>query len=257
MTANDGCPERCPLQPPPPAGGGCLRPQLWAKSIAVSRIRTCAGKPYWISSPTPSPLGHHSLLYIFLGGDTPALPWGLAPGRKCPPQTGVGRSAECHCPSAAPVPARGGAGKREHPGVLTDGWEKIQAQQRTSPQGRHPRDASSSDAQGDCGFQRGKRPWRCWGLNPGPLACKASALLLSYIPLHSQPWGPHPAPSPPALTHCPPLESHPQTNEPGCPAGTQPRSWPPWPNGPGPLQTCPGHAGTIFPFSWELGKCPE
>ena len=27
-----------------------------------------------------------------------------------------------------------------------------------------------------------KRKWRCGGSNPGPLACKASALPLSYIP---------------------------------------------------------------------------
>lgn len=28
----------------------------------VGRIRTCAGKPQWISSPSPSPLGHNYLL---------------------------------------------------------------------------------------------------------------------------------------------------------------------------------------------------
>ena len=28
--------------------------------IAASRIRTCAGNPHWISSPTPLPLGHRS-----------------------------------------------------------------------------------------------------------------------------------------------------------------------------------------------------
>ena len=31
----------------------------------------------------------------------------------------------------------------------------------------------------------GKRMWRCRGLNPGPLTCKASALPLSYIPIHA------------------------------------------------------------------------
>ena len=34
--------------------------------IAASRVRTCAGWPHWISSPTPQPLGHHSLQYSTL-----------------------------------------------------------------------------------------------------------------------------------------------------------------------------------------------
>ena len=34
---------------------------------------------------------------------------------------------------------------------------------------------------GQLRFQ-GRKAWRCWGLNPGPLTCEASALPLSYIP---------------------------------------------------------------------------
>lgn len=39
----------------------------------VGRIRTCAGKPQWISSPSPSPLGHNYLLQTALLGSSSAL----------------------------------------------------------------------------------------------------------------------------------------------------------------------------------------
>lgn len=39
----------------------------------VGRIRTCAGKPQWISSPSPSPLGHNYLLQTALMASSSAL----------------------------------------------------------------------------------------------------------------------------------------------------------------------------------------
>lgn len=39
----------------------CLQPKRGVHPV-VGRIRTCAGKPQWISSPSPSPLGHNYLL---------------------------------------------------------------------------------------------------------------------------------------------------------------------------------------------------
>lgn len=39
----------------------CPQPKRGTHPV-VGRIRTCAGKPQWISSPSPSPLGHNYLL---------------------------------------------------------------------------------------------------------------------------------------------------------------------------------------------------
>lgn len=39
----------------------CREPKRELRPV-VGRIRTCAGKPQWISSPSPSPLGHNYLL---------------------------------------------------------------------------------------------------------------------------------------------------------------------------------------------------
>lgn len=38
----------------------------------------------------------------------------------------------------------------------------------------------------DLGRKKGRKPWRCRGLNPGPHTCKACALPLSYIPFPRQ-----------------------------------------------------------------------
>lgn len=42
-------------------GVNCREPKRGPCPV-VGRIRTCAGKPQWISSPSPSPLGHNYLL---------------------------------------------------------------------------------------------------------------------------------------------------------------------------------------------------
>ena len=108
--------------PGPPAlrdDGGEVLPgcPVWAlgwqaKPVAVSRIRTCAGKPYWISSPTPSPLGHHSPSTQPPGG-TPAP----CPGHPNPPGTptvlGLGKCPQCPVhPRTPPAPlcSPGGGG---------------------------------------------------------------------------------------------------------------------------------------------------
>ena len=87
-------------------------PTEQAKPVAVSRIRTCAGKPYWISSPTPSPLGHHSPSTQPPGG-TPAP----CPGHPNPPGTptvlGLGKCPQCPVhPRTPPAPlcSPGGGG---------------------------------------------------------------------------------------------------------------------------------------------------
>lgn len=68
----------CPWHPP--VGAACGPGQMPAAQKGhvpvVGRIRTCAGKPQWISSPSPSPLGHNYLLQ-----PCPAhhLPWANTP----------------------------------------------------------------------------------------------------------------------------------------------------------------------------------
>ena len=39
----------------------CREPKRGLSPV-VGRTRTCAGKPQWISSPSPTPLGHNYLL---------------------------------------------------------------------------------------------------------------------------------------------------------------------------------------------------
>ena len=64
---------------------------------------------------------------------------------------------------------------------------------------RSEQSGSQEDAPDPAPPQADQRSWRCRGLNPGPLACKASALPLSYIP--TRPTG-HQS-SPTTLTHLP------------------------------------------------------